>query len=60
VVLREMFGRVNMRRDGAGLYAEYTLKPEALLQVLGLKGLGSAHIEVPMWQHPTPVRIRLK
>ncbi len=46
VVLREMFGRINLRRDGTALYAEYTLKPEALLQVVGLKRLGSAHIEV--------------
>jgi site-specific DNA recombinase len=46
VVLREMFGRINLRRDGKMLYAEYTLKPEAILQVVGLKGLGSAHIEV--------------
>ena len=46
VVLREMFGRINMRRDGAALYAENTLKPEALLQVVGLKALGTDHIEV--------------
>jgi hypothetical protein len=46
VVLREMFGKINMRREGAMLFAEYTLKPEALLQVVGLKGLGSDHMEV--------------
>jgi site-specific DNA recombinase len=46
VVLRQMFGRINMRRDGRALYAEYTLKPEAVLQVVGLKGPGSAHMEV--------------
>jgi site-specific DNA recombinase len=46
VVLRQMFGRINMRRDGRALYAEYTLKPEAVLQVVGLKGPGSAHMAV--------------
>src|SRR5262249_51763708 len=46
VVLKEMFGKITMRRDGAALYAEYTLKPEALLQVVGLKGVGTNHIEV--------------
>jgi site-specific DNA recombinase len=46
VILRELLGRINLRRDGKALYAEYTLKPEALLQVVGLKRLGSAHMEV--------------
>jgi hypothetical protein len=46
VVLHEMFGRINMRRDGNMLFAEHTLKPEALLQVVALKGLGTGHIEV--------------
>jgi len=46
VVLREMFGKINMRREGQALYAEYTLKPEAVLQVVGLKGVGTAHMEV--------------
>jgi hypothetical protein len=41
-----MFGRINVRRDGKMLFREYTLKPEALLQVVGLKGLGTGHIEV--------------
>ena len=41
-----MFGRINMRRDGEMLFAEYTLKCEALLQVVGLKGLGTNHIDV--------------
>jgi hypothetical protein len=46
VVLRQMFGRINLKREGKMLFAEYTLKPEALLQVVGLKGGGSAHMEV--------------
>jgi hypothetical protein len=46
VVLRQTFARINMRRDGRALYADYTLTPEAVLQVVCLKGLGSAHIEV--------------
>jgi hypothetical protein len=46
VVLKEMFGRINMRREGEKLFAEYTLKPEALLQVVGLKAVGNDYIEV--------------
>src|SRR5262245_44119378 len=46
VVLREMFGRITMRREGEMLFAEYSLKPEALLRVVGLNGVGSSHIEV--------------
>ena len=60
VVLKEMFGRINMCREGEKLYAEYTLKPEALLQVVGLKAVGNDYMEVPMWPDPAPVRIRLK
>jgi site-specific DNA recombinase len=37
VVLRQLFGRINMRRDGSALYAEYTLKPEAVLKLLAQK-----------------------
>jgi len=46
VVLKAMLGRINLVREGKKLFAEYTLKPEALLQVVGLKGAGSDHIEV--------------
>jgi hypothetical protein len=46
VVLKEMLGRINMRREGEMLFAEYSLKPEALLRVVGLKAAGSSHIEV--------------
>jgi hypothetical protein len=45
-MLRSMLGKFNLRRDGEMLFAEYTLTPEALLQVVSLKGLGTAHIEV--------------
>jgi hypothetical protein len=50
VVLREMFGRINRRRDGAMLFAEYTLKPEALLQVVGSKCAGTDYIDVRICQ----------
>ena len=46
VVLKEMFGKIALRREGQMLFAEYTLRPEALLQAVGLKGVGSSHIEV--------------
>jgi DNA invertase Pin-like site-specific DNA recombinase len=46
IVLRQMFGRINMRREGEKLFAEYTLKPEALLQVVGLKAVGNDYMEV--------------
>src|SRR5262249_20771530 len=34
VVLRETFGRVNMRRDGKMLYAEYALNPRRCCKLL--------------------------
>ena len=46
VVLKKVFGRINMRRDGAALYAEYSIKPEAVLQVVGLKGSVWHYMEV--------------
>jgi len=55
-----MYGRINMRCDGAAMCAEDTLKPDALLQVAGFNGLRTDHIEVAMWSDPAPVRIRLK
>jgi hypothetical protein len=38
----------NRRQCGKSLFAEYTLKPEAVLQVVGLKAVGTCHIGVAM------------
>jgi hypothetical protein len=46
IVLKEMLGRINLKREGAMLFAEYTLKREALLKVVGLTGAGTDYIEV--------------
>lgn len=41
VFLREFLGRIELKREGAELWAEYGFEPSALLQVVGSKGLGN-------------------
>jgi hypothetical protein len=56
-ILREMVGgRIDLKREGEELWAEYSLQPGVLLQVVGNRGSGGV-----IWAVPSmPQAVRLK